>query len=602
MLTFNVCAQGTQESLDEVLELIEKTDHIDLLILGPQLEAKLNNDLLPEEKSELLITLINSYFSDGFQDKFIGFAQQLDQHSKKYGLKEEAQIAALFLLPGQMGIRFRTKAFYEKLLSLKENLDKDLDDRVLYQIDIMLITLNPSSFKFSQQQALMNHIRKVDETGQYKLYNYFFYKALATLHSQIDLILRYSKEMLLFAQAHHLPVNRNVMLHSIGYTFHFRKMTKESRKCIELQLKIAHEINDPLLIFKAQTRELEQLDQENDYQAMLDLVSRIKASDYQPSEHWRNFVDYYEAVARAYTGQVDLAQATYERLFDFLNSPELQRHNLPDYLNAHILFNQKQFEASKQAMSDYWWHRYNYVLQQQEKHIDEIRNQFLTLVNEKTASIELANQRLRTFQWLITVLLLLISVIAFLIIRTKKDARKLVTQHKKLEQVSRVDDLTKLYNRRYFLKCLNEEFESFCKNDKDNACLLMIDIDHFKAINDNHGHASGDLALQKVAEIIKQQSHQSTLCARYGGEEFILLLRGSNLENTFQFAENLRRAIQSNKIMIEGQTICITCSIGIAAYSNTSKYHDWIKNADSAMYQSKRNGRNQTTVFREDRC
>jgi diguanylate cyclase (GGDEF)-like protein len=600
MLTFKLHALNTQDSLDNVLDLIEQSDQIDLLLLGPQLEAKLNSNLLPEEKSELLITLINSYFSDGFQDKFIGFAEQLAQHSKQYNLQEEAQIAALFLLPRQMNIRFRTKEFYEKLLSLKEKLDNDLDERVLYQIDIMLTTLNPSSFKFSQQQALMNHITRIQETGKHKLYNYFFYKALATLHSQIDLILHYSKEMLLFAQTHHLPINRNIMLHSIGYTFHFRRMTKESRKCIELQLKIAHKINDPLYIFRAQTRELEQLDQEHDYHAMLELISRINSGDYQPSQHWRNFVDYYEAVAQAYTGQVDLAQATYERLFDFLNSPELQRHNLPDYLNAQILFNQKQFEASKHAMEDYWWHRYNYVLQQQEKHVDEIRNQFLTLVNEKTDSIELANQRLQTFQWFIALLLVLISVIVFLIIRTKNFAKKLAAQHQKLEQVSRIDDLTKLLNRRYFLYLLNEELTDYRKSSHTQTCLLMIDIDHFKAINDNHGHVSGDLALEKVAQVIKKQSSKTTLCARYGGEEFLLLLRDTNTEVAFKFAEELRIAIQSTEIIFQEHIINITCSIGIAAYNNTAKHHDWIQNADKAMYQSKRKGRNQTTIFQED--
>ncbi len=600
MLTFRLQAQTVGESLDEVLKLIEQSNQIDLLVLGPQLEAKLNDDLLPEEKSDLLITLINSYFSDGFQDKFIGFAEQLEQHSKQYKLQEEAQIAALFLLPRQMGIRFRTKAFYEKLQSLKDNLDDDLDDRVLYQVDIMLTTLNPSSFKFSQQQALMNHIRRIEETDQHQLFKYFFYKALATLHSQIDLILHYSKEMLVFAQAHHLPVNRNNMLHSIGYTFHFRRMTKESRKCTELQLKIAHEINDPLYIFRAQTRELEQLDQEHDYQAMLELVAKIKAGAYQPSQHWLNFVDYYQAVAQSNTGQIDLAQATYERLYDFLNSPELTRHNLPDYLKAHILFNQQQYMASKQAMDDYWWHRYNHVLLQQEQHVNEIRNQFLTLVDEKTASIKLANQRLTTFQWLIALLLLLISVIVFLIIRTKKDARKLAKQHNELEQLSRIDYQTKLFNRRYFLKCLKEEFEVYRKNEQTAACLLMIDIDHFKTINDNHGHASGDLALAKVANLITQQAHKTTLCSRYGGEEFLLLLRETNAENAFQFAEQLRIAIQSTTIVVEDQTINVTCSIGIAAFNNITKYHDWIQNVDMAMYQSKRNGRNQTTMFQEE--
>ncbi len=84
MLSVRSDAQSSHETLDDVLQLIEQSNEIDLLSLGPQLEARLDNVLLPEEKSELLITLINSYFSDGFQDKFIGFAELLEQHSKQF--------------------------------------------------------------------------------------------------------------------------------------------------------------------------------------------------------------------------------------------------------------------------------------------------------------------------------------------------------------------------------------------------------------------------------------------------------------------------------------------------------------------------------------
>lgn len=601
MLCAQSLAQSTDDTLDEVLQLIDESDAIDLLVLGPQLESRLEAPLLPEEKSDLLITLINGYFSDGFQDKFIGFAEQLEQHSEQHQLREEAQIAALFLLPERMGVRFRTQAFHETLLSMKGALDDDLDDRVLYQIDIMLTTLNPSSFKFSQQQALMNHITRIEETGQHQLYKYFFYKALATLHSQIDVILQYSKEMLIFAREHQLPVNRHVMLHNLGHTFHFRRMTDASRKCMELQRKIALQSHDALVLFRAQTRELEQLDQEQDYHAMLELIAQINAGDYRPSPHWRNFVDYYQAVAHAHTGQVDLAQATYDRLYDFLNSPELKRHDLPDYLKAQILFNQGQHEASRQAINDYWWHRYNHVLDQQEQHIEEIRDQFLTLVDEKTASIELANDRLWTFMWLSALLLLLSLVIAFLIVRTKKDARTLAAQHAKLERLSRIDDLTQLFNRRYFLQRLNQAFEQCQDGAAEDMSLLMIDVDHFKAINDNHGHATGDRVLEMVAQVITEHADESTVSARYGGEEFLVLLNNTTKADAFETAEALRMAIESTHINVGSKHINVTCSIGIASCNERLlDCQSWIQNADIAMYQSKENGRNQTTRFEGD--
>ncbi|MGJ8664352.1 MAG: GGDEF domain-containing protein, partial [Marinicella sp.] len=269
------------------------------------------------------------------------------------------------------------------------------------------------------------------------------------------------------------------------------------------------------------------------------------------------------------------------------------------YLNAHILFNQERYDEAKQSMNDFWWHRYNHVLKQQELHVEEIRNQFLTLVDEKTENFELANQRLMIFKWLIALLLLLISVIVYLIIRTKKDANQLAKQHNKLEQLNRIDYQTNLYNRRYFLTCLKDEFDENCNDDQAESCLLMVDIDHFKAINDNYGHASGDLALEKVANIITQQAHETTLCARYGGEEFILLLRDTSIAEAFKFAEALRIAIQSTAIIIENQVINVTSSIGLAACNNNKNYQDWIQNADMAMYQSKGNGRNKTTIFEE---
>jgi diguanylate cyclase (GGDEF)-like protein len=590
--------QSKTTQLEEVLQLIKASKHIDLDVLGPKMEETLNQETSPEKKAKQLILLINIYFSDGFQDKFINYAKQLKQHSMKYQLKEDAFIAELFLLPDQLDIQFRSQAFFEKLNSLKNNLDDSYSERALYQIDIMLTILTPSSFKFSQEQVLMNHLAKIKESGTQSKYQFFFYKALSTSHSQIDLMLEYSKKMLEFALENNMPVNRDVLLHNLGYSYHFRRMTAKSRQCIDLQLELAFESGDAQKIFFAQARELEQYDQEQNYSAMLELVDRIKSSDYKPSEFWQNFVDYYQAVAFAYTGQVEQAEATYQRIYDFLNKPELARHALSKYLNAHILFNQQKYIESKHEFNDYWWHRYNQVLQQQEQHIDEIRAQFQVLVDEKNESISLAEYRLKQFKWISALLLLSTLVIAFLVIRTKRDAKVLTAQHKKMKILSRTDDLTQLFNRRYIQKRLYEEFELYLRNPQTKASLLMIDLDHFKSINDTYGHATGDLVLEIVARIIDERSRKTDLFARYGGEEFLLLLRNTDADNALKLAEKIRTAIESKAIEFKGKTIHITCSIGISAFNeHLETCHDWIQQADMAMYQSKQNGRNQTTVY-----
>lgn len=595
---FSSFAQSQNTQLDEILQLIKDSDYLDLSVMGPTMEEKLHKETAPENKAKQLILLTNIYFSDGLQDNFINYAQKLKQHSLKHQLKEEAYIADLFLLPGQMNIQFKSQTFFEKLQSLKQNLSTGFSERVTYQIDIMLTILTPASFKFSQEQALLNHLAKIEESGKQSPYQYFFYKALSTSHSEIDLMLDYSRKLLTFARKNNMPINRNVLLHNLGYSYHFRRMTAQSRQCVDLQLEIAFESGQPKEIFYAQARELEQFDQEQNYSAMLELVDTIKASEYQPSEFWQNFVDYYQAVAQSYTGQIEQAEATFHRMDDFLNQPELVRYALSQYLQAHILFNQQQYEQSKQVFNDYWWLRYNQVLQQQEQHINEIRTQFQGLVAAKNDSISLAENRLKQFKWLTALLLILTTVIAYLVLRTKSDAKVLAEQHKKMKRLSRTDDLTQLYNRRYIQKRLYEEFELYLRKPQTNASLLMIDLDHFKAINDTYGHAAGDLVLEIVARMIDERSRKTDLFARYGGEEFLLLLRNTDADNALKLAEKIRTAIESKAIEFQGKIIHVTCSIGISAFNESLETcHDWIQQADMAMYQSKQNGRNQTTVY-----
>lgn len=357
-LSFPLVVFAQKTPLDEVLQLIEHSEHIDLDTLGPELEKKLSTEMPLQERSELLLTLINAYFTDGLQDKFLELAQQLKAHGEQYNLPEELFIANLFLLPGEMNVSFRSQAFFKKLQDIKNNLNGQYSQDVLYQIDIMLTLLTPGSFEFSQEQALMNHLQNMAELNIESSFKLFFYKALSTSHSQIDLMTRYSKKLLEYGQKYNLPVNRNAMLHNLGYSYHFRRMTKESRKCIDLQLIIAKKRGNPQEVFFAQAREMEQLDQEQNYPAMINLARQIKSSKYKPSEFWQNFIDYYEAIAQAYTGQVEAADTTFKRINGFLNQPDLASYALPTYLNAHILFNQQEFEASKQAFNDYWWHRY----------------------------------------------------------------------------------------------------------------------------------------------------------------------------------------------------------------------------------------------------
>ena len=132
-----------------------------------------------------------------------------------------------------------------------------------------------------------------------------------------------------------------------------------------------------------------------------------------------------------------------------------------------------------------------------------------------------------------------------------------------------------------------------------NAALVMFDIDHFKKINDSHGHQAGDAVIQQTAELVRQCMRDADIAGRYGGEEFVVLLPDTDSEGAVTFAERLRQTIEAHESIYDGHSIRITVSLGIADLSQpTSGYAQLIERADNALYSSKAAGRNQVTLSR----
>ncbi len=165
--------------------------------------------------------------------------------------------------------------------------------------------------------------------------------------------------------------------------------------------------------------------------------------------------------------------------------------------------------------------------------------------------------------------------------------------------LSRTDRLTNLWNRGYWEERMIDEFLRN-KRTKTNAALVMLDIDHFKNINDTYGHQVGDDSIREVSRLIKENSRAIDICGRYGGEEFTVLLPGTDLDGAKYFCERLRKAIEENEVRSGGDTVSFTVSLGICMWDERLSYPtDWLVSADKALYKSKGFGRNQTQVFGE---
>lgn len=162
------------------------------------------------------------------------------------------------------------------------------------------------------------------------------------------------------------------------------------------------------------------------------------------------------------------------------------------------------------------------------------------------------------------------------------------------------DPLTGLYNRRYLSDALAREIMQ-AKRANNTLTFVMADIDHFKFVNDCYGHQAGDEVLVQVASLLKKHARGSDIACRYGGEEFLLVFPGTSLELARKRAEEIQHNCAALSIQREGKNIAVMLSFGVAAYpDHGQQWEQIIVKADKALYQSKCNGRNQVTVFRDE--
>lgn len=170
----------------------------------------------------------------------------------------------------------------------------------------------------------------------------------------------------------------------------------------------------------------------------------------------------------------------------------------------------------------------------------------------------------------------------------------------KLKKLSETDELTNVLNRRAFLLELEQAFLAQKEKEQPLVCL-MIDIDHFKEINDMVGHLSGDEVIKHVAQVCQTQIRATDHIGRLGGEEFGILLRHTNAIQAFDIAERVRHSLSTSACNVENNDIFPTVSIGIAECNqNVDSMKRLLINADKAMYYSKRTGRDQVTIYHDN--
>jgi len=167
----------------------------------------------------------------------------------------------------------------------------------------------------------------------------------------------------------------------------------------------------------------------------------------------------------------------------------------------------------------------------------------------------------------------------------------------KLEAISREDRLTGLYNRGFWQECLEQEFTRY-QRTRVTTSLVMLDIDHFKVVNDTYGHPAGDEVIRHLSNLLVSLARKTDIIGRYGGEEFGVILVDTDGINAEIYCERVRRAAEAIEVNADGNKISFTVSLGVAELQpETESITQWLSQADQALYAAKQGGRNRFSVY-----
>jgi diguanylate cyclase len=164
------------------------------------------------------------------------------------------------------------------------------------------------------------------------------------------------------------------------------------------------------------------------------------------------------------------------------------------------------------------------------------------------------------------------------------------------DHIARTDELTGINNRRAFME-LGEQTTRLCQRQRQPLSALLLDVDHFKQINDTYGHSAGDLVLKQIGSLMAQQFRAADVCGRIGGEEFAVLLADTDTQAATSVANKFRQEVANATLQWQGHTLQVTVSIGVA--SHNADLGTLLQRADAAMYQAKNSGRNRVVCHEE---
>lgn len=581
-------AQQSHHEL-EVLSKLKQLDGLDLELVYPTYLSNWQQAAGPQQQLSAVYDIITLAPPMAGETKFY---LELSRLATKLNLTEYQQIAELYLLLNKLD--FDIKKSKQSLLNWRANLEDTLTNRVKSHYLWLLSKVDRSP---ATMQQIMQHYLELKQQQILKKERFLLLNAMR-YHDQILEQKRTSSHLAFdYALKYQFPIDRNTYLYNQIILLIDNAEYALALSHAEFYLSLASKLDNQVELFFANQLNGYVLLFSQDYQNALQFIETAEQFQAHVTQRWRMQNQRFKARALLHLGDLEQAKLAHQQDAEYLltapplDTREFHFHQLNQ---GYILLLQGQSHLAIDTIENTFYRAYSEIISERNDNVSKIRE----LANKELDAKMQAKANQKSLLLALTVLALFFILTCISLIHQIRLRKALQLSRDHAVAISRTDSLTQLNTRQFFQQRLTEEFNRLTRYSNSPACLLMLDVDNFKAINDTYGHLAGDLALITVGKVIKQRTRASDVSGRCGGEEFIILLPETTQQEAYVFAESLRQTMATATTQYQSTELQFTTSIGIAAFTTElDSISQWIDQADKAMYQAKTSGRNKVVCY-----
>lgn len=583
---------------------ISNSDELDVnrLLLG--YKDRLNKPSSKSQKIELLKWLMVS-------SRYIGDVKGSLEYSRQLrtiaGEDEDVNALIDFITISADLVESGKEAAVQLLdeMSTRYNMEENLRQKIYYDIAVSRASLY-SPHSFFDYQVLLNHYQKVVGNPNFKFETYLILWQLLCITYDLDEHLQGVERLMDYAEANGFGVDRSTLLYNfvdkmlVSHNFSVATTTASDYLRLVLRMNMegekfyAYFVSARTAVYSGSYAEAEE---------HLELARKNMVK----SKMWRFHFLILEALINARMEKIILAREALNKVEQHQKNNSSLNLNHPDLIYARGLVEIYGGDPSLgvELLAQYRWETRAIAVEEQYGKLRAVRQLLKDAVAGERVERAKSETLLADFQVAVIALLLVLAAVVVLIVRQYRITRQLLKSeirlsqaNQRLERRNQTDGLTKLKTKVFWESRLKQEFARMSRRPDSSSCLILLDIDYFKNVNDSYGHPMGDRVIQAVAKVIRLANRKSDIAGRIGGEEFAVLLPDTNSDSAFQFAERIRQEIRALNFDSSRGSFGCSVSLGVAQFdAEYASAIGWLECADSALYQAKRGGRDNTKIY-----